>query len=323
MTEGFGEFDQIKKFMAPLSEKAKGAFGLTDDAATFGISPNHVCVVTTDTLIETVHFMGDEPAFDIACKALGVNLSDLAAMGARPLYYTLNASYPKHLNESWLAAFCEGLGSMQQSFDIALIGGDTTGTPGPLTLSITAFGEVPNGAALRRNGASPGDDIWISGTLGDGNLGLKVAQNILNDPSGLLIERYRRPSPRVRLGQALVGIATACLDVSDGLLGDLGHILTHSQVGAEIDLECLPFSKAARDLGLKDSELTESALNGGDDYELLFTAPEKHTESIIETAAETGQPVTKIGRIVEGCAVKLMRTGQPVEDFEPKGFRHF
>jgi len=314
-----GEFEQIAKIMAPLAQKAKGAFGLTDDAAVFQHAPDQEIVVTTDTLIAGVHFFASDPPETIARKLLGVNLSDLAAMGAQPLHYTLNASYPRDIKLDWLKSFAAGLKAMQDTYGIVLLGGDTTATPGPLCLSLTAFGTVPKGQAIRRTTARVGDLICTSGTIGDGALGLLVAQGRLEDQSGHLLGRYRCPQPRTALGVALSSLATACLDISDGLLTDF----THMKKGGEIYLSSIPLSKPAQHLLEQDSELFATILNGGDDYELLFcVAPEN--ENVLKTIAQkTATPITVIGRITTGEGVRLLDQDNNQVPVETAGYRHF
>ena len=248
------------------------ALQLEDDAALLDPPAGMTLVLTKDAMVAGVHFLADDPPGEIAQKLLRVNLSDLAAMGAAPVGYLLALARAKALTDDWLAEFCAGLAADQRTFGIGLLGGDTVSTPGPLTLSLTALGEVPKGQALRRRGARPGDDLWVSGALGDAALGLLVLQGKLEPPVAArhhLIERYRLPQPRLALGQALRGLAHAAIDISDGLLADLGHILETSGIGAELWADQLPLSAAARELpGARDA-----ALAGGDDYELLFTAP--------------------------------------------------
>lgn len=314
-----GEFDQISKFMAPLAESAKGAFALTDDAAVFSHPENHEIVVTTDTLIAGVHFFADDPADLIAKKLLGVNLSDLAAMGAKPLHYTLNASYPSDISIEWIEQFVSGLADMQETYGIVLLGGDTTRTPGPLTLSLSAFGVIEQGNALRRTTAKPGDLLCVSGTIGDGALGLKVAQGHLKDETGFLLDRYCCPQPRTKLSQGLVGLATACMDISDGLLADMAHF----NVGAEISLEKIPLSQAAKKAIEKDSSLYETILTGGDDYELLFSIKAADKEILAELARSSDTKVSIIGRISDNFALTVYGLdGQKVE-CQSTGYRHF
>ncbi|MDV7338651.1 thiamine-phosphate kinase [Terasakiella sp. A23] len=314
-----GEFEQISQIMAPLAEKAKGAFGLKDDAAVFSHGTNQEIVVTTDTLIADVHFFADDPAETIAHKLLGVNLSDLAAMGASPLHYTLNASYPKDITVDWIKAFAKGLQAMQERYGIVLIGGDTTRTPGPLSLSVSAFGTVSTGESVRRTTARAGDLICVSGTIGDGALGLLVAQDKLSDETSHLLNRYQCPQPRVDLGKELSGFATACLDVSDGLITDFRHM----DVGGAITWSKIPLSAPAQKLVSKDSSLISTILNGGDDYELLFAIDPKDETRLAEISERTETAITVIGRIQDGSDISVIDGAGQKMDVAKVGYRHF
>jgi thiamine-monophosphate kinase len=251
-----------------------------------------------------------------------VNLSDLAAMGAAPLGYLLALVRSRETSEAWLADFCQGLAEDQTEFGIGLLGGDTVATPGPLTLSLTAIGQVPKGQALLRSAARPGDDVWVSGTLGDAALGLKVLQGELDVTAAArayLIGRYRLPQPRLALGQALRGIAHAAIDVSDGLLADLGHILETSAVGAELRAEALPLSAAARDL----PGARQAALSGGDDYELLFTAPPKWRAEIAALARQLNLPLTRIGETRAEPGLHVLDESRREMRVTKAGWEHF
>lgn len=314
-----GEFEQIAQIMAPLAQKAKGAFALKNDAAVFSHRNGYENVITTDTLIAGVHFFADDDPRDIAHKLLAVNLSDLAAMGATPRYYTLNASYPNTIETDWIHAFADGLGNMQDRYHIYLLGGDTTRTTGPLTLSLSAIGEIEQGKSLPRQGAHIGDLLCVSGTIGDSALGLLVAQGKLNDPTNRLHKRYLRPTPRVELGQKLVGLAHTCLDISDGLMTDFEHM----NVTADIHINNIPLSPAAKDALQKDSTLLSSILNGGDDYELLFSIPQNRQNELMKIAQDSTTKISVIGRITdknETCLIK--EDGTQLTDLK-KGYRHF
>ncbi|NVJ92468.1 MAG: thiamine-phosphate kinase [Methylocystaceae bacterium] len=319
MSKTLGEFEQIAQLMAPLAEKAKGAFALKDDGAVFSHRIDQEIVVTTDTLIAGVHFFATDDPFDIAVKLLAVNLSDLAAMGACPLHYTLNASYPQNITNDWISTFAKGLAHMQERFGISLLGGDTTKTPGPLTLSLSAFGLVKKSTALRRNGAGEGDLICVSGTIGDGALGLKVAKGDLEDTSGYLLSRYLRPSPRIALGQSLIGLATACMDISDGLLGDFNHL----GCGGIIHMDKIPLSAQARQILDKDSEQIFTILNGGDDYELLFCIDEKSRPVLEDIAHACETDIAVIGRITKDSDLSLLQPDGTTMSTIPSGYRHF
>jgi len=305
-----GEFAFIAKHLRPLAAGVPGALGLQDDAALLDPPPGAELVLTKDAMVAGVHFLADDPPAQIAQKLLRVNLSDLAAMGAAPLGYLLALARAKETSEAWLAEFCRGLAADQAEFGIGLLGGDTVSTPGPLTLSLTAIGAVPKGEALRRSTARPGDDIWISGTIGDGALGLKVLRGRL---AGLpaahrdaLVERYRLPQPRVACGAGLVGIAYAAMDISDGLVADLGHIADVSGVAAVVEAASVPLSTAAAAALAIDPQMRDAVLGGGDDYELLFTAPPDAAPSIAALAAGLGLPLTAIGRIEAGRGVRVV-----------------
>ena len=313
------EFAFIARRLRPLAT-APGALGLADDAALLDPRPGMQLVLTKDAMVAGVHFLEDDPAGQVARKLLRVNLSDLAAMGAAPIGYLLALARPRVIEDEWLAAFCAGLAEDHAAFGISVLGGDTVSTPGPLTLSLTAIGEVPKGKVLLRNGARSGDDIWVSGTLGDAALGLAVLQGVLEVAEPVrarLVERYRLPQPRLALGQALRGLAHAAIDISDGLLADLGHIVEASGLGAEIRAELLPL--AAPDLpGAQDA-----ALSGGDDYELLFTTPRSRRDAIERLTEKLDLPLTRIGAMQAAAGIRVLdATGAEVH---PKhtGWQHF
>jgi len=330
------EFDIIKKYFSPLSTGFSGALSLCDDAAVFAPPAGHELVITKDAISEGVHFIGSESADLIAGKALRVNLSDLAAMGAAPICYFLALILPKNTPEKWVQKFAEGLRETQNEFGISLAGGDTISTLGTLSISITAIGSVEASSALRRNGAKIGDDIYVSGTLGDAALGLKsLTNNQQPTTNNHLINRYLTPEPRLSLGQNLRGIANACMDISDGLVQDLGHICQASKVGAVIYADKIPLSEAAilfchprvggdinnsqkdsRLRGNDNTDILETALSGGDDYELLFTAPPEKAHLIPKNC-------TKIGQIIAGTNMQIIgKNGEGIH-LGKKGFSHF
>jgi thiamine-monophosphate kinase len=314
-----GEFEFIAHRLRPLAT-APGALGLVDDAALLDPHPGMLLVLTKDAMVAGVHFLADDPPGQIAQKLLRVNLSDLAAMGAAPIGYLLALARPRAIEDDWLAAFCAGLAADNAAFGISVLGGDTVSTPGPLTLSLTAIGEVPKGEALLRGGARSGDDIWVSGTLGDAALGLAVLQGALEvaEPArARLVDRYRLPQPRLALGQALRGLAHAAIDISDGLLADLGHIVETSNLGAEIRAGLLPLSVA--DLpGAQDA-----ALSGGDDYELLFTTPRSQRDAIEGLARQLALPLTRIGAMQFKPGIRVLdATGAEIHS-ERIGWQHF
>jgi thiamine-monophosphate kinase len=284
--------------------------GIGDDAALLAVPAGQLLVVSTDTLVAGVHFPQSTKAHDIGWKALAVNLSDLAAMGATPAWATLALTLPQG-NALWVADFADGFGALAREFKLALVGGDTT--QGPLSITVTVHGFVPEGSALLRSGARAGDAVFVTGTLGDAAAGLYCvgqdddARGLLSasrGPCAALIERLNRPSPRVAQGLELRGRASACIDISDGLVADLGHICAASGVGAEIEVESLPASSAL--LGLCDAA-TRGAfqLAGGDDYELCFTAADAEADALLGDLARSGCGATRVGRIVPGSGVRV------------------
>lgn len=303
------EFVRIARYFAPLTEGFPGAFGLTDDAAVLSSMADRDIVVTTDTMIAGVHFIGDERADLIAAKLLRVNLSDLAAMGATPLAYVLNIALPDSIDDDWVQAFVEGLAADQAAFGITLAGGDSVATPGPLTLSVTAFGSIESGQAIRRSGAQAEDIVYVSGTIGDAAIGLRLLHDemagVSPDRRDELIGRYRLPRPRIGLGLRLVGLANAAVDVSDGLAADLVHILDASGVGAEINAASVPLSDGVRAILDMEPGLLTTVLTGGDDYELLFTAAPGYAARVVKIAADLSLPVTAIGRIVADPGLRI------------------
>lgn len=317
-----GEFDFIARHLKPLTTGFAGALDLADDAAILEPTEGMQQVLAKDALVEGVHFFAHDPAEQIAQKLLRVNLSDMAAMGATPKGYLLALMRSRNLPAEWFGRFVKGLADDQAAFGLVLMGGDTVVTPGPLSFSITMLGEVPRGQSLRRSGARPGDDIYVSGTLGDSALGLAVLQGRLSPPMGAsnyLIERYRLPRPRIALGEALRGVAHAAMDISDGLVADLGHVLAASKLGAEIGTHCLPLSKAAA--GQRGA--LEAALTGGDDYELLFTADPEQRPAIQAIAEQEKLPLSMIGTMTETGDLKVVdQDGRPMA-IEGGGWRHF
>ncbi|MGD0142159.1 MAG: thiamine-phosphate kinase [Rhizomicrobium sp.] len=322
-----GEFELIARLFAPLARGAPGAFGLIDDAAVIAPPAGEELVVTTDALVEGVHFLRSDPPGTIAKKSLRMNLSDLAAKGATPMAHLLALSLPDWPDLAWLDAFARGLGEDQNTYGISLIGGDTTRTPGPLTLAITALGSIPQGALIRRAGAKPGDRVFVSGTIGDAGGGLALLKGESATVSAaereMLIARYREPSPRVALGPALRGIASAALDVSDGLLADLGHIADVSKVRIVVEAARIPLSPALRALWGDDTAARSKAATAGDDYEIAFTAPESSRNAILKAAVQTAVAIAEIGRVEEGRGVALLdESGRDIE-VGNRGFVHF
>jgi thiamine-monophosphate kinase len=311
------EFALIARHFRPLA--GPGALDLRDDAAVLTPPPNRELVLTCDAMVAGVHFLPEDPPELVGRKLLRVNLSDLAAKGATPLGYLMTVSTPRDTPDAWYAGFATGLRQDQETFGVTLLGGDTTSTPGPISLSLTILGHVAPGCAVRRAGARPGDGIWVTGTIGDGALGLVVARGRLADPSGFLLSRYRLPQPR--LGLAIEGIASAGMDVSDGLVQDLGHLCRASNVAAEIDATLVPLSEPARAAGL---EWLGTCLTGGDDYELLLAVPRAHEAALEEAARAAGITVTHIGWFRSGSPAVVVRgsDGHPMV-FDRGGWSHF
>ena len=301
-----GEFDLIERFFQRPARRA--VLGVGDDCALIQPAAGQQLAISSDMLVEGRHFLSTVDPVRLGHKALAVNLSDLAACGATPVAFTLALALPR-ADHAWLDGFSRGLFQLADAQGCELIGGDTT--QGPLTISITVFGEVPPDQALLRHAAQAGDDIWVSGTLGDARLALEVFRGNCQI-SGEAFERSRMrmecPTPRVELGQALRGVAHAAIDVSDGLLGDLGHILKRSGVGAQIDTAWVQGSAAITPdvLGLPWPRRLDCVLAGGDDYELLFTAPVLHRERVHAVASDVDVPVTRIGRISAETGLRVL-----------------
>ncbi|PIM54763.1 thiamine-phosphate kinase [Roseateles chitinivorans] len=321
-----GEFDLIDRFFgraarAGRTEGGAVALGIGDDCALLTPSAGHQWLVTADMLVEGRHFLSTVSPRRLGHKALAVNLSDLAACGATPRAFFLSLALPR-VDEAFLAGFAQGLFELADAQGIVLAGGDTTA--GPLNLNITAMGEVPAGQALLRSGARVDDDVWVSGTLGDARLALEVFRGTLSLSATQFEEvrlRMEMPEPRVALGKALRGLATSAVDVSDGLAGDIGHVLKRSNVGATLRLADLPRSAV---LGAMPEELQRLCLlTGGDDYELVFTAPPDARQRVLEAGRAAGTPVYRIGRIDEAPGLRVVDgMGRPVQDV-PQSFDHF
>lgn len=317
------EFELISRFFTRAQPAPpQVGLGIGDDCALLIPAPGMVLAISTDMLVEGRHFFPNADPHQLGHKCLAVNLSDLAAMGARPLGFTLALSLPQ-VNETWLAAFAGGLFALADAHDCALIGGDTT--KGPLNICITIFGEVPIGQALRRDTAQVGDDIWVSGTLGDALLALAgLRQEVALDPASqaAAATRLHAPTPRIALGLALRGIAHATIDISDGLSGDLGHIMQRSGCGAQINLDALPLGPM---LARQPQALQRAfALAGGDDYELCFTAAATQRAAVLAAAHATGTAVTHIGSIEPAaCGLRLVDACGAALDVQFASFDHF
>jgi thiamine-monophosphate kinase len=300
-----GEFDLIKRYFSRPARHA--VLGVGDDCALWASAPGTQLAFSTDSLVEGRHFLSTVNPMHLGHKALAVNLSDLAACGAQPRAFLLALTLPR-VDEAWLSGFAQGLWALADRFDCALIGGDTA--QGPLNINITVIGDVPAGQALLRSGAQVGDDIYVSGHLGDARVALEVFRGRLSVPESVFQAarvRMEQPAPRVALGVALRQVATSAVDISDGLLGDLGHILQASRVGAVIQSELiLPMMACATQLDLPPLQQLEFVLSGGDDYELVFTAP-PHRRALVQAAGlASNTPVTWIGSVCAGSSVRLI-----------------
>ena len=317
------EFDFIRHYLSRQQTDTEVVLGIGDDAAIVRPRSGYDLCFSSDMLLAGRHFLTDVAAGDLAHKVLAVNVSDMAAMGATPRWVLLSAALP-YLDEAWLKDFCDTLFYQTRAYDITLIGGDTT--RGDWVFNVTIIGELPQGAALCRSGAQPGDDIWVSGYLGAAAAGLASIQGKLSLPAEVDVAcrtRLHRPQPRVGLGQHLLNVATSAMDVSDGLAQDLGHILQASAVGAHVEAALLPALPDLRRV-LADERLFSLQLAGGDDYELLFTAPQQAREHVLAASRAAGVPVSRIGRITDnsGCLEVVDGNGDPVH-LNHKGFDHF
>lgn len=314
------EFDLIARHFTRATPGA--VLGVGDDCALLAPTPGMQLAVTSDMLLEGRHFSPQDGPAGLGHKALAVNLSDLAAMGATPRWATLSIALPA-ADEGWLAAFARGFFRIAEQYGIELVGGDTT--RGPLTFSVTAIGEVPPGQALRRDGARPGDEVWVSGTLGSAALALAYRQGRLFmeqiDAAKVLPALYL-PTPRVELGVALRGVATSAIDISDGLLGDLGHILEHSKVGASLNFAALPTHPVAQNY-LHEAVARDCVLAGGDDYELCFTAPAGSTDAVLAAAATAAVAVARIGRITAEPGLTVLDADGAPLTIDHTGYDHF
>ena len=315
-----GEFELIARYFAPLAKGFAGARGLESDNAFLPADSRHDLVVKTDTIVSGVHFLADEKPELVAARALRVCLSDLAAGGATPYAYQLSLSLTRDWTERWVSGFARGLAADQRRFDVALCGGDTTGTPGPTTVTITAFGRVARGKGLGRDGARAGDELWVSGTIGDAALGLLAARDELKAPA--LEKRYRLPQPRTSLGPRLVGIASATADISDGLLADAGHIADTSRLSVHIERDLVPLSAEAGRVLLRRPMLWANALGGGDDYELAIAVAPRKRERLLAASRAAGVKVTRIGAFAKGRGVVLTVSGH-AQRAAQTGYVHF
>jgi thiamine-monophosphate kinase len=328
--ERLGEFEIIARYFAPLATDA-AALGLRDDAAVLVISEGYELIATCDTLIEGVHFLANDPPDSIGYKALSVNLSDLAAKGARGHAYLLSLAVPRETPHAWFEGFSSGLRELQEATGITLVGGDTTASPGPLTITVTALGLVAHGHAVLRHGAKTGDRLYVSGTIGDAYLGLRLLKDpalarswdLLEEDSAFLINRYRRPKPRTELVIPVRNFAQGAIDVSDGLVGDVEKLARASHAGGLIEAGSVPLSPPAQKALQREPRLLATLLTAGDDYEIVAAVPDSSAAAFEAEAQAKGVPVTMIGRIGGPSGdVRVLADGKPLE-LGRKGFAHF
>jgi thiamine-monophosphate kinase len=322
------EDELIARFFAPLA--GEGGLGLKDDAALLRPAPGHDLVLTVDGITAGVHFWPGDPPASVARKALGVNLSDLAAKGAEPTGFLLTLALPGDWTEAWLSDFSQGLGQAAETFACPLLGGDTVRANGPLWISITAIGQVPVGRMVRRGGARPGDRLCVTGTIGDAALGLTLrsgdpgwARGLSQEERDYLVDRYLHPRPRLAVVAALRAHARAAMDISDGLAGDLAKMMRASGTSASVDLNAVPLSRAARAALESDPGLMEQLATGGDDYEILCAVPEDRLASFLKDAAAAGIEATVIGEVKDGEGQPVFRDGDRQRRFERGSFSHF
>ncbi len=324
------ETELIQTYLAPLAAGFPGALGLSDDCALIASDASHDLVVTTDPVIAGVHFFASDQADDIAWKALSVNVSDLIAKGALPLAYTMALAFPQAPDRSWIAAFADGLGAAQLAFGCHLIGGDTDRTPGPLSISITVFGQVPCGQMVKRSTARQGDHVFVTGTLGDSALGLAVHNNagvwdshLSSGDKSFLVGRYLRPAPRMDMVPIVRAYASAALDISDGLVKDLGRLVRPVPARVEVKFDKLPLSLPARKVLAVDPERVTSIISGGDDYEMLFCVPPERLESFRDALRAVAVQVSEIGVLEAGSGAVVRDDAGHVIDPGAGGYDHF
>jgi thiamine-monophosphate kinase len=321
-----GEFELIRTLFAPLSRALTGAFELTDDVAVLPVPPGYELVLKTDSVVEGVHFLKSDPAELIAKKALRVNISDLAAKGAIPHAYLLALALPQWPDTSWLADFARGLSEDQEQFGVTLAGGDTVASSGALSIAVMMTGFVPQGEVIRRNGAAPGDIVYVTGTVGDAGGGLALLTTDLPREEDWVLElvaRYHLPRPRLAFGQMLRGLASASVDVSDGLIADLGHIAEVSHARVEVLAGRVPLSAALRRLYGSDTSAIARAATAGDDYEIAFACRPQNRNAIEQAAARTNTGVTEIGRVVAGDGVVMLDAHDGEISLSRMGYTHF
>jgi len=313
------EFELIDRYFKQKGSRPDVVVGVGDDGALLQAPADHLLVVTTDTLVSGVHFREDFDAFDIGCKALAANLSDLAAMGAEPAWILISLTLPE-VNEQWLESFSNGVLSGIEKYNLQLVGGDIT--KGPLTINIQATGFVPTAKELKRSGAQVGDAIFVTGSLGAARYALSLDSQNVKPEQESIMQRLLRPVPRIEAGILLREFATSAIDISDGLGADLGHIIEQSGVGATISLEDLPIDSALEQY-LSQEERQDHALNGGDDYELCFTASADKEEELMKQFLELGLTCTRIGSIESDKGLRLQKSDGSLSEFSGGGYRHF
>ncbi|RVU39211.1 thiamine-phosphate kinase [Hwanghaeella grinnelliae] len=305
-----GEFERIARFFAPLAKGFDGADGLNDDAAALPVPNDQDLIVSTDTIVEKIHYLGPEKPASIASKLLRVTLSDLASKGAVPVWYTMNLALPAKIDDAWLEGFCDGLARDQERYGVTLAGGDTVKTEGPVVLTLTGYGLAPAGKILRRGGARPGDLIYVTGTIGDGALGLECARGAFPELNWnaryYLVQRYELPDPPVALGAALIGIAHAAMDISDGLVADLAHMADASDLRAMIHAISVPVSDAAAEILSDCPDRLPSVLSGGDDYQILAAVPVAAEDAFLSAARKHSVAATRIGEFKKGSGVSVL-----------------
>jgi thiamine-monophosphate kinase len=322
------EEELIARYFAPLA--GEGGLALKDDAGLLRPRAGHDVVLTADAVVAGVHFFAADPPASVAHKALAVNVSDLAAKGAAPAGFLLTLTLPENWTEAWLVAFCEGLGQAARAFDCPLLGGDTVRGPGH-AISIAALGEVPSGRMVRRTSARPGDRICVSGTIGDATLGLALRGRpglpwaaALSEPErALLWDRYLHPQPRTALANALLEYASAAMDISDGLAGDLAKMMRASGATAMVEAERVPLSPAARSALAAEPALLDAVLTGGDDYEILATVASERLDGFLSASAQAGVTTTAIGTVTEGQGLPVFRHGEMERRYERGSYSHF
>ena len=323
------EDDLIARYFAPIA--GEGGLALVDDAALLMPTPGHDLVLTTDAIVAGVHFFPDDPSGSIGRKALGVNISDLAAKGALPVGYLLTLALPADWTESWLGGFTDGLATASRDFCCPLLGGDTVRASGALTLGVTALGETPSGRMVRRDAARVGDRLCVTGTIGDAALGLALrlepeapwTRALAPDQRAFLCDRYLHPRPRLPLATIVREHARAAMDVSDGLAGDLAKMMRAAGLSAEVDLPLVPISSASREALAADPRLLERLVTGGDDYEILCAVPEASLAPFLDACSAAGVPASPIGSVVEGNALPAFRDGAIERRFARGSFSHF